>query len=807
MAKRKYKRRNTTNNKTNRKNTSRIDLAVIGTIVLSILLAVLIYTKSGYAGVYLDQFFGGMMGILKYILPIGTFAIAIKIACKDNDYLTVKLMQYALFLLCIAVVMSVYQISKGNIEINNELSQVVKDGYALGTKEMGGGALGTLAAIPLVKLLGNFGAVILSTGISIMLFVFIFGIELSRIINEKVEDIQERQEEKLKNRNLEAENISEKRRKRKEEKMLLKQKELEKTNEAEQIKINLNGRLIEEGSGLRKYDHSADDIVPLGLENNSVKLKSKSNIEKESVSPDYIENNLFKKEEETKEDKTKEVLQLEHALTVEDEHYEYPPFSLLSRGGKKGLKGGARALTDTATKLQKTLYSFGVSAKVENVSVGPTITRYELKPAEGVRVSKIANLADDIALNLAAETIRIEAPIPGKQAVGIEVPNREKESVHFREVIESDEFQDNDSKLSVALGKDVSGQTVIADIAKMPHVLIAGSTGSGKSVCINTIISSFIYNAKPSEVKLVMIDPKVVELSVYNGIPHLLIPVVTDPKKAAGALAWAVQEMDDRYNKFAQKGVRDLKGYNQVIEKENGVGKLPQIVIIVDELADLMMVAAKDVEDAICRLAQKARAAGMHLVIATQRPSVDVITGLIKANIPSRIAFAVSSQVDSRTILDQIGAEKLLGKGDMLYYPAGAPKPTRVQGAFVSDGEVEKIVDFIKSNGTATYSEDILESIENSNKSDKEIQEASEDDDTDPFLSDAIEVVVETGQASTSFIQRRFKVGYARAGRIIDQMEERGIISGYQGSKPRQVLMTKEKWEELKMTQSDVNEE
>ena len=334
----------------------------------------------------------------------------------------------------------------------------------------------------------------------------------------------------------------------------------------------------------------------------------------------------------------------------------------------------------------------------------------------------------------------------------------------------------------------------------MPHVLIAGSTGSGKSVCINTIISSIIYNAKPSEVKLVMVDPKVVELSVYNGIPHLLIPVVTDPKKAAGALAWAVQEMDDRYNKFAQKGVRDLKGYNKAIEKEEGVGKLPQIVIIVDELADLMMVAAKDVEEAICRLAQKARAAGMHLVIATQRPSVDVITGLIKANIPSRIAFAVSSQVDSRTILDSVGAEKLLGKGDMLFFPSGAPKPLRVQGAFVSDEEVEKIVDFVKQNGTATYSEDILESIEKNNKTDKEIaQEADQDDETDPFLMDAIETVVETGQASTSFIQRRFKVGYARAGRIIDQMEERGIISGYQGSKPREVLMSKERLEELKM--------
>ena len=655
--------------------------------------------------------------------------------------------------------------------------------------------------MPLVKLLGPIGAIILCVGIVIILAVFVFGINASEIINNFIEKSQENREERL-----------EQKQKNKEEQLKMKQEMLEEKRKAreqarqealadnsvgEQIKINFGGRLIdEENTGRKKYNHDNDDLTPLTKETKKQKMQEI----KENNQPDVIENNLFKQEEQKKEDKTKEVLQLEHAMVVEDENYEYPPIELLGKPAKKALKGGAKALTDTATKLQKTLYSFGVSAKVENVSVGPAITRYELKPAEGVRVSKIANLADDIALNLAAETIRIEAPIPGKQAVGIEVPNKEKEAVHLREVLESEEFQNNKSKLTVALGKDVAGNIQLADIAKMPHVLIAGSTGSGKSVCINTIISSIIYNAKPSEVKLVMVDPKVVELSVYNGIPHLLIPVVTDPKKAAGALAWAVQEMDDRYNKFAQKGVRDLKGYNKAIEKEEGVGKLPQIVIIVDELADLMMVAAKDVEEAICRLAQKARAAGMHLVIATQRPSVDVITGLIKANIPSRIAFAVSSQVDSRTILDSVGAEKLLGKGDMLFFPSGAPKPLRVQGAFVSDEEVEKIVDFVKQNGTATYSEDILESIEKNNKTDKEIaQEADADDETDPFLMDAIETVVETGQASTSFIQRRFKVGYARAGRIIDQMEERGIISGYQGSKPREVLMSKERLEELKM--------
>ena len=339
----------------------------------------------------------------------------------------------------------------------------------------------------------------------------------------------------------------------------------------------------------------------------------------------------------------------------------------------------------------------------------------------------------------------------------------------------------------------------------MPHVLIAGSTGSGKSVCINTLITSILYKAKPSEVKLIMVDPKVVELSVYNGIPHLLIPVVTDPKKAAGALAWAVQEMVNRYSLFAQKNVRDIKGYNAQLDKEGVDGKLPQIVIIVDELADLMMVSPKDVEDAICRLAQMARAAGMHLVIATQRPSVDVITGIIKANIPSRIAFAVSSQVDSRTILDSVGAEKLLGKGDMLFYPSGASKATRVQGAFISDGDVEKIVDFLKKDGEAVYSDDIMEKIEKANSTDKELEENSEDDEADPFLQDAIEAVIEIGSASASLIQRRFKVGYARAGRIIDQMEARGIISGYQGSKPREVLMSKERWQELKMSPSEAN--
>lgn len=790
-----------------KKTASKIDITIIVLIVLSILTAVLIYTKSGVMGQKLNEVLGGIFGIMQYVLPIGIFFVAIKLACEEKEEMISKLIQYTIAVISLSVVFSVLQISSGELSYSKEMSEVVKDAYYLGSQSKGGGAIGAVAAVPLEKLLGEVGSVIFCIGVAGILIVFTFGINLSEIINMFVERLiqrkEERQGEKEENRKRrekqQIETPAQKRKREREEKriqaQMAKMENDQKVLKNEQIKINYGGTFVDntEIQGLEKYDHSQDDLEPL------TKETKKHKIEINTIEPDVIDSNLFKDVEEEKEDKKKAVLQLEHAVIVEDEHYEYPPIEILSKSTKKALRGGAKALTDTATKLQKTLYSFGVSAKVENVSVGPAITRYELKPAEGVRVSKIANLADDIALNLAAETIRIEAPIPGKQAVGIEVPNQEREAVHLREVLDSSDFIDSESKLTIALGKDVAGKVQLADIAKMPHVLIAGSTGSGKSVCINTIITSIIYHAKPSEVKFVMVDPKVVELSVYNGIPHLLIPVVTDPRKAAGALAWAVQEMDDRYNKFASKGVRDLKGYNNAIEKENEVGKLPQIVIIIDELADLMMVAKNDVEDAICRLAQKARAAGMHLVIATQRPSVDVITGLIKANVPSRIAFAVSSQVDSRTILDSVGAEKLLGKGDMLLFPSGAPKPSRVQGAFVSDEEVEKIVDFVKSNGTATYSEDILESIENSNKTDKEIAQTTEDDETDPFLTEAIQTVVETGQASTSFIQRRFKVGYARAGRIIDQMEERGVISGYQGSKPREVLMTLEQLEELKM--------
>ena len=740
-----------------KKNRKTLDLQVVSLTIISILLAILIYTKAGYIGETLSPVLGGIMGWIKYIIPVGTFAIAVFLACdEDKENFMKKILQYAVFLLCITTIITVIQISQGKLDMSEGFEKAVEEAYENGSKNIGGGAVGAICAIALIGLVGKIGTVIIALGVVIIDSIFLFGIKPAELLKEYVESRNERKQE-LKEQRLEQ------------KKLKLAKEIIPKEEKKKKAKIMPENNIVTE-----------DQI--------NIKMATQNNEEQTS---------LFKKQEEVKEDKSKEILTLEHALTVEDENYEFPPVEFLTPG-KAATKMGKKAVTDTANKLQKTLYSFGVSAKVENVSIGPTITRYELKPAEGVRVSKIANLADDIALSLAAETIRIEAPIPGKQAVGIEIPNKEKEVVHLRDIIDSNEFKSAKSKLAFALGKNAAGEAIVTDIAKMPHVLIAGSTGSGKSVCINTLITSIIYKSKPSEVKLVMVDPKVVELSVYNGIPHLLIPVVTDPKKAAGALAWAVQEMVNRYHLFAEKNVRDIAGYNEALEKEGAEGKLPQIVIIIDELADLMMVAKNDVEDAICRLAQMARAAGMHLVIATQRPSVDVITGIIKANIASRISFAVTSQVDSRTILDSAGAEKLLGKGDMLFFPTGVLKPIRIQGAFVSDGEVEKIVNFLKENGGPTYSEDVLEKIERANTTDKELDE-QDDDETDPFLMEAIDTVVDLGQASASFIQRRFKVGYARAGRIIDQMEARGIISGYEGSKPRQVLVSKEQWQELKM--------
>ncbi len=532
--------------------------------------------------------------------------------------------------------------------------------------------------------------------------------------------------------------------------------------------------------------------------------------------------------------------------------YLVPPFTLLEPQPEEEEQNISQELHQNANKLVETLKSFGVQTTITNISRGPSVTRYELQPASGVKISKITNLSDDIAMNLAATGVRIEAPIPGKNAVGIEVPNRIVSVVKMRSLVESREFQNAKSRLTVALGKDITGKITLADLSRMPHLLIAGSTGSGKSVCINSMLVSLLYKASPDEVKLMLIDPKVVELGVYNGIPHLLVPVVTDPRKAAGALNWAVNEMLERYKTFAEYNVRDMHSYNRLVDKQNAeadkqhtenqeaylddnertfeedemlaqaqaeiknaesepkeirkLEKMAQIVIVIDELADLMMAAPNEVEESICRLAQMARAAGMHLVIATQRPSVDVITGLIKANVPSRIAFAVKSQIDSRTILDSSGAEKLLGRGDMLFSPIGTTKPIRVQGCFVDDNEIESIVEFIKTNRTEeiTYDKDVIDQIERSAAAENSSKSAdTEDSALDPVMEQAIQCVVEAGQASTSLLQRRLRLGYARAGRLIDEMEQMGIVGPHEGSKPRQVLMTYQQWLERSMSQSD----
>ena len=487
--------------------------------------------------------------------------------------------------------------------------------------------------------------------------------------------------------------------------------------------------------------------------------------------------------------------------------YRIPPLSLLQKG-KAATGDSSRELKETAMRLQQTLNTFGVKVTITDISQGPSVTRYELQPEQGVKVSKIVGLADDIKLNLAATDIRIEAPIPGKAAIGIEVPNKENMTVALRDLLESKEFQEFNSNIAFAVGKDIAGKTVVADIAKMPHMLIAGATGSGKSVCINTLIMSILYKAHPDDVKLIMVDPKVVELSVYNGIPHLLIPVVTDPKKASAALHWGVSEMEDRYRKFADYNVRDLKGYNKKIETmpvpegEEAPKKMPQIVIIVDELADLMMVCPGEVEESICRLAQLARAAGIHLIIATQRPSVDVITGLIKANMPSRVAFSVSSGVDSRTILDMNGAEKLLGKGDMLFYPQGYSKPARVQGAFVSDKEVSDVVDYLKNqalgNTYSNYAEDIEEKIKNIGSSGGSSGSgAGGGNDRDEYFEEAARFIIDKDKASIGMLQRVLKIGFNRAARIMDQLCEYGVVGEEEGTKPRKVLMSMEQFEQL----------
>ncbi|MBO5896816.1 MAG: DNA translocase FtsK [Clostridia bacterium] len=571
---------------------------------------------------------------------------------------------------------------------------------------------------------------------------------------------------------------------------------------------------------------TADDII--GLLNDDIAPEDYATLDEmreEQSEPELIE---FVDEDDTfaVDSSTGEILDNDYAddeeLTVEDEAasaeevapvpvkvYELPPVDCLDAPKRSSKAGSGSELREKGETIVKTLASFGVGTRIVEICQSPSVTRFELQPEPGVKISKITALADDIAMNLAASGVRIEAPIPNKNAVGIEVPNAEKAMVTLREIIDSDSFRNSKSRLNVALGRDIQGEVTCADLAKMPHLLVAGTTGSGKSVCLNTMIMSLLYNATPDEVKLIMIDPKKVEFTVYKSIPHLLVPVVADPRKAAGALSWAVAEMDKRYALFADNGVRNLQGYN-TYAVSNNLPKMPQIVIIIDELSDLMMAASNEVEDSICRLAQKARAAGMHLIVATQRPSVDVITGLIKANIPSRIAFAVKSQIDSRTIIDTQGAEKLLGNGDMLYCPVGLSKPVRVQGAYVSDDEIERVIEFVTSQGDVQYDDSVMQEIEikasqsgGKKKGAEVVVEAGGGSEyEDEMIPKAIEVVVEAGMASTTLLQRKLKLGYARAARIVDELSEKGIIGPFEGSKPRKVLITKEQWYEMQANSS-----
>lgn len=790
-------RRKTSNRKkTSKKNVKKFSNDLHGGIVVVIglmLFVFLVFKNTGVMSEFLNNIARGLFGNIALMLPLVLIFVGIhEIAAEEKikPYKEIYKGIVLIGLLCSII----YSFTLNNLGLFENPVKFIVDSYNAGVDGINiSGLIGAIIATPLVKLIGTIATRILLIFVTIITSLCFFDISFKQLfygiynvfayigngIAYVCSILFRNDGEDDEDNNNEEPKLTRKQRK---EAALKKQELDEKMEEKGSPNAEKNLRLA-------NAEQLEFDFNKLGGKPSETQMQAKQQRDE-----------FFKKQREQKEDsKVKEVLTIDHTKLSEEDNYVFPSVTLLGKP-KTGEAFDKKAIRDTAVKLQKTLASFGVEAKVTNITKGPTVTRYELTPNTGVKVSKIVNLSDDIALNLEAKSIRIEAPIPGKAAVGIEVPNKTSEAVTLREVIESDVFDNAESKLTFALGKDAAGNICVGDIAKMPHVLIAGATGSGKSVCINSIIVSILYKAKPSEVKMILIDPKMVELSGYNGIPHLLIPVVTDPKKAAGALNWAVQEMVKRYSLFASVGVKDLKGYNKIIEKKEGA-KLPQIVIIVDELSDLMMVAPNDVEDAICRLAQMARAAGMHLIIATQRPSVDVITGIIKANVPSRIAFTVSSQVDSRTILDSAGAEKLLGKGDMLYFPTGEIKPLRMQGAFISEKEIEKIVDSIKESNNSTYSEDILESIEKagSNNSKGNSDDSEDEDEADALLEDAIDLVVDIGQASASMLQRRFKVGHSRAGRIIDQMEARGLISGYEGSKPRQVLISKSEWQELKM--------
>lgn len=799
MARTKTKGKGSKSKKAPVKSDSNPDITGIIYMATGVIFAIAIYTDlAGALSTIAQTIVCAAIGVGMYALPIYLIYFGFQyIKTRGNIQLDKCFFGITIMVIVIMMVCGTLNI-QGSYTPDNFIESFKEILYG-DTEFIHGGIISYLVCYPLYRLLGFLGAYVILFTFSVISVTLIFDITLYdlgiKAYNTK-EKIKTSRREKINNTSK-----IEKTRNRDSFINIVDKTESddgEKSSRELLSKIDKKIKILDFMKNAQEDDIATEPIK----EEVSSDIQIDSFLDKQDEKQSYPEKVITKETNKQKKEKldenVKDVVSKEIQDVMEgqreEKEYVHPSLELLKTNSSTKLNSSdKKELIESANKLEEILSNFGVDAKVTQVTKGPSVTRFELQPSPGVKVSKIVNLSDDIALGLAASGIRIEAPIPGKAAVGIEVPNRKQTAVFLREVLENEEFIESKKKLAFALGKDISGKCVVGDLSKMPHTLIAGATGSGKSVCINSLIISILYKYNPNEVKLLMVDPKVVELNVYNGIPHLLIPVVTDPKKAAAALNWAVNEMTKRYKLFADMGVRNMESYNELYNKGIIEQKLPYIVIIVDELADLMMVCPNDVEDYIGRLAQMARAAGMHLVIATQRPSVDVITGVIKANIPSRISFAVSSQIDSRTILDSSGAEKLLGKGDMLYYPVGESKPLRVQGCFISEEEVEQVISFIKSEQgeDTSYEEDIIEHI-NSAADSSSSGSHDGNDDVDELLNDAINIVVEFQQASTSFIQRKLRVGFNRASRIMDELEERNIISEKDGSRPRQVLVTKE---------------
>lgn len=753
------------------------------TILIGVFLLYSLSSESmGVVGGILQSIFKGLFGGLSIIVPIAIIVIGILDFFDANEYVYRMKKSKSYYIVLLYMFLFYGLLNTDSLPVDSPLEPSMFKGITeMGVSGEGPGYLSTFLTYYIIKAFGTGGAWLISIGAFIITCVSIFNISVKDValdVKDKFKGYKNPKEmflgikENLVNFVTDEVDNNEPKKKKKSKKS----KNIENPKIKEELDEDKTIKIV----GFNKAEDDYLEILegtqslnPVNSQSFNEEKSKKIDLPKEEIIEDVKERPI--KTSKTYKEENDNLIFIDNEVY---KNYKLPSTTLLNKQNQKE-EGSRKKIIKNAELLEETLKSFGVEARVSQATVGPTITRYEIQPSAGVKVSKIVNLTDDIALSLAAKSIRMEAPIPGKNAIGIEVANEKPLMVTLREVLESDEFKNFDSKLGVALGKDIAGKSIIADISKMPHLLIAGSTGSGKSVCINTLITSILYKAKPDEVKLLLIDPKVVELSNYNGIPHLLIPVVTDPKKAAGALNWAVTEMDKRYNLFKDKNAKDINSYNEKSDE-----KLPRIVVVIDELADLMMVSSNDVEEYICRLAQKARACGIHLIVATQRPSVDVITGLIKANIPSKIAFAVSSQIDSRTILGEGGAERLLGKGDMLFSVQGA-KPQRIQGAFMSESESEKVIEFVKEQVVSEikYEESIVETLS------KEITKESDDDE---LLSEAINFVIENNQASSSMLQRRFKIGFNRAARLIDTMEERGIVGESEGSKPRKVLITKD---------------